>query len=200
MVKIWICIEILCSNFVLLHGMLLWKLTSQIVTFEHEGNWGKALEYYDLQVRSEGMLTEKNHRGFTGGHLQTNSQPSTSSQNDVMRLGKPYKGLIRSLQQIGCTHVLDLYCQGLTSRKELFQHDSEFAELQVCVCFLLDIHNHQSYSYLLLYNAVWSCLACRKLGFFRGLWVYCSIFKSTANTWSFQWKLARVIYVFLHTF
>ncbi|GAB4845684.1 hypothetical protein Ancab_039087 [Ancistrocladus abbreviatus] len=29
------------------------KLTSQITTFEHEGNFSKALEYYDLQVRSE---------------------------------------------------------------------------------------------------------------------------------------------------
>ncbi|OIV96965.1 hypothetical protein TanjilG_00547 [Lupinus angustifolius] len=27
-------------------------LTSQVITMEHEGNWGKALEYYDLQVRS----------------------------------------------------------------------------------------------------------------------------------------------------
>ncbi|KAK9943183.1 hypothetical protein M0R45_008801 [Rubus argutus] len=69
------------------------KLTSQIITFEHEGNWSKALEYYDLQR-------------------------------------KPYKGLIRSLQQTGCMHVLDFYCQGLTSRKGQFHHDLEFTELQ----------------------------------------------------------------------
>ncbi|KAF3642282.1 putative serine/threonine-protein kinase ATM-like isoform X4, partial [Capsicum annuum] len=40
------------------------------------------------------------------------------------------KGLIRSLQQIGCTHLLDVYCQGLTSQKGRFQHDPEFTELQ----------------------------------------------------------------------
>ncbi|KAK1384233.1 hypothetical protein POM88_021968 [Heracleum sosnowskyi] len=74
------------------------KLSSQIITFEHDGNWSKALEYYDLQ--------------------------------DEMRIRKPYKGLIRSLQQLGCTHVLDLYSQGLTSRKGRFQHDFEFTELQ----------------------------------------------------------------------
>lgn len=53
-------------------------------------------------------------------------------ENDVKER-KPYKGLIRSLQKIGCMHVLDMYCQGLTSRKGQFQHDLEFTELQVCL-------------------------------------------------------------------
>ncbi|KAK1388254.1 hypothetical protein POM88_016432 [Heracleum sosnowskyi] len=74
------------------------KLSSQIITFEHDGNWSKALKYYDLQ--------------------------------DEMRIRKPYKGLIRSLQQLGCTHVLDLYSQGLTSRKGRFQHGFVYTELQ----------------------------------------------------------------------
>ncbi|KAJ0106492.1 hypothetical protein Patl1_18037 [Pistacia atlantica] len=104
------------------------KLSSQIVTLEHEGNWSKALEYYELQVRSDSMVQ------FDGGSraLSPLIQPTmhlSLSENDVKER-KPYKGLIRSLQQIGCMHVLDMYCQGLTSRKGQFQHDLEFTELQ----------------------------------------------------------------------
>ncbi|KAK1369687.1 hypothetical protein POM88_035779 [Heracleum sosnowskyi] len=54
----------------------------------------------------------------------------TYKVEDEMRIRKPYQGLIRSLQQLGCTHVLDLYSQGLTSRTGRFQHDFEFIELQ----------------------------------------------------------------------
>lgn len=116
------------------------QLTSQIITFEHEGNWSKALEYYDLQVRSEPGL---HIGGCSRNSPPENSQPadqlSLCKSEDGMRQWKPYKGLIRSLQQIGCTHVLDLYCQGLTSRKGRFQHDLEFNELQVClkICMLV---------------------------------------------------------------
>ncbi|KAK1369721.1 hypothetical protein POM88_035813 [Heracleum sosnowskyi] len=82
------------------------KLSSQIIMFEHEGNWSKALEYYDLQ-------------------------------EDEMSIRKPYKGLIRSLQQLGCTHVLDLYSQGLTSRKGRFQHDFEFIVYWLAIDYLV---------------------------------------------------------------
>ncbi|XP_062116266.1 serine/threonine-protein kinase ATM isoform X3 [Humulus lupulus] len=100
------------------------KLTSQITTFEHEGNWGKALESYDLQVRS---ATTGSKKSLLEQTFPTEN-PATSALEDRMR--KPYKGLIRSLQQIGCMHMLDLYCQGLTSRHGHFQHDLEFTELQ----------------------------------------------------------------------
>ena len=113
---------------------LIKQLTSQVVTFEHEGNWSKALEYYDLQVRSNTFLQ------MNGGSKSLSAQPtqksahlSLSTSKDDMSHRKPYKGLIRSLQQIGCTHVLDLYCQGLASQKGRVQHDLEFKELQVCV-------------------------------------------------------------------
>ncbi|GLT47213.1 hypothetical protein SLA2020_209240 [Shorea laevis] len=105
-------------------------LTSQIITFEHEGNWNKALEYYDLQVRSDGTVQNDN-RSKTFSLEQT--QPTSHFSFSALEGGtiwKPYKGLIRSLQQTGCTHVLDLYCHGLTSRKSQFQHDLEFTELQ----------------------------------------------------------------------
>ncbi|PON35174.1 Phosphatidylinositol 3-kinase, Vps34 type, partial [Parasponia andersonii] len=105
------------------------KLTSQIITYEHEGNWGKALESFDLQVRSAALV----QMDYSSRTPLLESTPPTenlaiSALEDRMR--KPYKGLIRSLQQIGCMHVLDLYCQGLTSRQGHFQQDLEFTELQ----------------------------------------------------------------------
>ncbi|XP_071734165.1 serine/threonine-protein kinase ATM [Rutidosis leptorrhynchoides] len=108
------------------------KLTSQIITFEHEGNWGKALEYYDLQIRSEASI-EKND--CSGDVLAEDFHPSSpfsssSKSKDEMRQRKPHKGVIKSLQQIGCTHVLDMYSQGLMYRKGRIQDDSEFNELQ----------------------------------------------------------------------
>lgn len=106
-------------------------MTSQIITFEHEGNWSKALEYYDLQVRSAALVP----MDFGSRNLSLEqTQPdhlSNSTLDDPMGQRKPYKGLIRSLQQTGCMHVLDFYCQGLTSRKGQFHHDLEFTELQV---------------------------------------------------------------------
>ncbi|XP_043704321.1 serine/threonine-protein kinase ATM isoform X2 [Telopea speciosissima] len=106
------------------------KLTSQIITHEHEGNWSKALEYYDLQVRSsQGVQTDCVSNNLSTEH-STSHQLSFPKSDDEDRQRKPYIGLMRSLQQIGCTHVLDLYCQGLTSQKGMSQDDPEFAELQ----------------------------------------------------------------------
>ncbi|KAJ8771786.1 hypothetical protein K2173_026963 [Erythroxylum novogranatense] len=106
------------------------KLTSQAVTFEREGNWSKALEYYDLQVRSNTMMQMQ---GVSGAlfvdHNKLLANQRFAFESETLQQ-KPYKGLIRSLQQIGCTHVLDLYCQGLTSRKGELHHDLEFIELQ----------------------------------------------------------------------
>ncbi|GER56830.1 serine/threonine-protein kinase ATM [Striga asiatica] len=106
------------------------KLTSQIITFEHEGNWSKALEYYDMQVRSQPVAQISSFiDSSTGNYLQTEHAPVSETEHGINQK-KPYKGLIRSLQQVGCTHVLDVYCQGLTSQRGRFQHDLEFSELQ----------------------------------------------------------------------
>ncbi|XP_038683516.1 serine/threonine-protein kinase ATM isoform X2 [Tripterygium wilfordii] len=108
-----------------------YKMTSQVIIFEHEGNWSKALENYDLQVRSDAMLQMD---GGFGNMLLESNQPtsylSAPKLENEMRQRNSYKGLIRSLQHIGCTHVLDFYCQGLTSRKQHFLCDLEFIELQ----------------------------------------------------------------------
>ncbi|KAK1427643.1 hypothetical protein QVD17_16334 [Tagetes erecta] len=107
------------------------KLTSQIITFEHEGNWSKALEYYDLQVRSEASIERGNSSEYVLPESFHSSLPSSSSKSeDEMRQRKPHKGVIKSLQQLGCTHVLDMYSQGLMYRKGRIQDDLEFNELQ----------------------------------------------------------------------
>ena len=106
------------------------KLTSQILTFEHEGNWGKALEYYDLEVRTKGVDKSQ----------QNSSIENCGASGAALELMQrnPYKGVIRCLQQVGCAHILDLYCQGLVSRKGELQQDLEFVELQVCL--IMDIY------------------------------------------------------------
>lgn len=100
--------------------------------FEHEGNWSKALELYDLLLRS-GEMEQKDANTRT--LLRENSQsldpaPFCIPENETIQK-KPFKGLMRSFQQIGCTHVLDVYCQGLASQKAQLQQDLEFTELQV---------------------------------------------------------------------
>ncbi|CAO2819072.1 unnamed protein product [Amaranthus hypochondriacus] len=104
------------------------KLTSQILTFEHEGNWSKALEYYDLQVRIETLEGSQKYSSHESS--QETSCMSISEMELGVKQRKPYKGVTRSLQQIGCAHILDLYCQGLASRRQEFQHDQEFVEQQ----------------------------------------------------------------------
>lgn len=149
------------------------QVTSQITTFEHEGNWSKALEYYDLQIRSAPTLhiigstysSKENYR-------QEEHAFFSKIKNDVMQK-KPYKGLIRSLQKVGCSHLLDVYCQGLTSQGGRFQHDSEFIELQVW--FDLFFNHLITLSFVCIlssfvhYLSVRSCLARGKLGFLSSL-------------------------------
>lgn len=106
------------------------KLSSQITTFEHEGNWSKALEYYDLQVRSSVVAKSDYHtRNMSHKQSEVTTQLGLSTSENVEKYMRSYKGLIRSLQQVGCTHMLDLYCRGLTC-EDHFQHDHEFTELQ----------------------------------------------------------------------
>jgi hypothetical protein len=170
------------------------KLVSQIITFEHEGNCSKALEYYDLQVRSAASVqTGGGSRYLSLECTQPTDHLSEFKLEDEITQRKPYKGLIRSLQQIGCMHLLDLYCQGLTSRKGQFQHDQEFTELQVChvsiflpcckgiittvyhFC-LCDLASYFDANFLIFLIfvcelfAVRGCLACRKLGFLLTLY------------------------------
>ncbi|XP_031496138.1 serine/threonine-protein kinase ATM isoform X2 [Nymphaea colorata] len=107
------------------------KLPSQIITYEHEGNWSKALENYDLLARTAQMKQ--------GDDYITNKMAERSKRCHSLMLYEAekgtacfetYKGLMRALQQTGCTHVLDLYCQGLTTQGDRFLQDEDFTELQ----------------------------------------------------------------------
>lgn len=111
--------------------LLFLQLSSQIITFQHEGNWSKALEYLDLQARFELMPQMKGSTYSSSGNSQQPAHALFSKTEHDTTQKKPYKGLVRSLQQIGCTHVLDVYCQGLTTQRGRLQHDLEFTELQV---------------------------------------------------------------------
>ncbi|XP_020523147.1 serine/threonine-protein kinase ATM isoform X2 [Amborella trichopoda] len=107
------------------------KLVSQITTYEHEGNWNKALEHYDLLVRTKQI----NRRDGESEILATDnyqgvSQVKSSQFTSDSGCWNSYKGLMRSLQQTGCTHVLDVYCQGLTAQNGHLLQDAEFTELQ----------------------------------------------------------------------
>lgn len=106
-------------------------MKSQLITCEHEGNWSKALEYYDLLVRFPAVQQP----GSLAGKTLTTYLHFPHGEEDKMSNWKCYKGLMRSLQKTGCTHVLDTYGQGLTSQIGYLQNDSEFTELQVILCF-----------------------------------------------------------------
>ncbi|KAH9331583.1 hypothetical protein KI387_003691, partial [Taxus chinensis] len=114
-----------------IYGIRSQKLPSQILTYEHEGNWSKALENYDLVLRTTGRdhtaqeLSKDSLKpvrsGYTGQELPFRNEFSNWNY---------HKGLIKSLQQTGCSHVLDLYCQGLAAKESVLQQDLEFVELQ----------------------------------------------------------------------
>ncbi|XP_020591737.1 serine/threonine-protein kinase ATM [Phalaenopsis equestris] len=102
------------------------KLASQLITFEHEGNWSKALEYCDLLVRSESVRETGNLREKTS----MNSSPTCHMYDGRTINWKYCKGLMKSLQNIGTSHVLDVYSQGLMANVKHIELDSEFTELQ----------------------------------------------------------------------
>ncbi|KAK3160101.1 hypothetical protein QOZ80_1BG0055200 [Eleusine coracana subsp. coracana] len=102
------------------------EITSQIIRHEHEGDWSSALEYYDLLVRSKPQERPCN----LSGTVLTGPSVVSPRAEDKMLNWKMHKGLMRSLQKTGCSHVLDVYCEGLTHQTECFQQDAEFVDIQ----------------------------------------------------------------------
>jgi ataxia telangiectasia mutated family protein len=117
------------------------KAASQLCLYEHEGSWAKALGGYDDLLRSD-------FGGFAGG-AKTGLQGEAlgSLQADIFSQGAAgglrkkeapreqqalvlQKGLMRSLQQMGCLNVLDTYWQGLSSQKGGAAVYLELVELQ----------------------------------------------------------------------
>lgn len=66
-------------------------MRSQLLTYEHEGNWSKAVESYDLLLRSKSSFQ--------------NSKPETTAAASVyssLQQDRQYqKGLMKSLRQMG---------------------------------------------------------------------------------------------------
>uniref|UniRef100_A0A0D9UVU8 Serine/threonine-protein kinase ATM n=1 Tax=Leersia perrieri TaxID=77586 RepID=A0A0D9UVU8_9ORYZ len=102
------------------------EITSQIIRYEHEGDWSSALEYHDLLVRS----TRKENLGSLTGITLPGPSDMPSKSEEKMPNWQMHKGLMRSLQKTGCSHVLDVYCQGLSNQKSCLQQDSEFIDIQ----------------------------------------------------------------------
>ncbi|KAG0604904.1 hypothetical protein M758_9G018000 [Ceratodon purpureus] len=96
------------------------KVRSQLLTYEHEGNWSKAVETYDLLLRSRKSPLLNPRSGDAPG----SSAAGIEEQN-----WQSHKGLMRSLRQMGCTYVVDLCNQSLAQHKGL-ERDPEFRELQ----------------------------------------------------------------------
>ena len=74
------------------------SMKSQLRLYEHEGNWDKALTGYDLLCRQHAVPDP-----------QGLSEQATGSPKQVT--GEWQQGLLTSLQQLGCRHVIEAYWQ-----------------------------------------------------------------------------------------
>ncbi|KAH7439431.1 hypothetical protein KP509_04G060500 [Ceratopteris richardii] len=103
------------------------KLISQIKLHEHEGNWSRALEGYDLLLRNmDNVRGQKN----VSVEVELNEKRQRVQSETGYSEWNYNKGLMRSLQRTGCDHILKVYCGGLCSEKGRLEKDIEFQEVQ----------------------------------------------------------------------
>ena len=74
------------------------SLISQLKLYEHEGSWDKALTGYDLLCRHTAPA-----------YLASEAMPATTASNPA---SYGQQGLLTSLQQLGCRHLIEAYWQG----------------------------------------------------------------------------------------
>lgn len=74
------------------------SIKSQLKLYEHEGNWDKALTGYDLLCRQHAVPDAQALSGQGTG-------------NAGQKTGEWQEGLLTSLQQLGCRHVIEAYWQ-----------------------------------------------------------------------------------------
>ena len=74
------------------------SMVSQLKLYEHEGSWDKALTGYDLLCRQR-----------AASEAQESPGQATGVSGQVS--GQWQKGLLTSLQQLGCRHVIEAYWQ-----------------------------------------------------------------------------------------
>ncbi|KAL3675793.1 hypothetical protein R1sor_025741 [Riccia sorocarpa] len=107
------------------------KVTSQLLRYEHEGNWSKALENYDLLLRSSRSKQVGWKALISGGeYTGVAAEKSDSAKSKVLQSRQLSKGLMRALQQNGCSHILDMYSSGVSQQEDSIRLDSEFKEIQ----------------------------------------------------------------------
>ncbi len=76
------------------------NMMSQLKLYEHEGSWDKALTGYDLLCRR------------TLPAAVSTSQAASSSDTPSESSAYGQQGLLTSLQQLGCRHLIEAYWQG----------------------------------------------------------------------------------------
>jgi hypothetical protein len=117
---------------------------------------------------------------------------------DKMLNWRMHKGLMRSLQKTGCSHVLDIYCEGLIHQTGCLQQDAEFVDIQVsiasftCIAKCMSSLSHV----LIIYIVVRSCLEGRKLGFLLFHPIFITLFSPHPKLLSFQRKSTQVHHFF----
>lgn len=104
----------------------MFQVRSQLLTYEHEGNWSKALEGYDLLLHSKKSSSDT----ATPSHSRLSRTTGASADAVMQQSWQNHKGLMKSLQQMGCSHLVNVYNQGLAQQGGGLENDPEFKELQ----------------------------------------------------------------------
>ena len=81
------------------------NMMSQLKLYEHEGSWDKALTGYDLLCRRTPALAAS-----AGTEAATPGPQQTGMPDEASAYGQ--QGLLTSLQQLGCRHLIEAYWQG----------------------------------------------------------------------------------------
>ena len=82
------------------------SMMSQLKLYEHEGSWDKALTGYDLLCRRPDAATA------SAASSSSLLQPVRSSGVPDGSSAYGQQGLLTSLQQLGCRHLIEAYWQG----------------------------------------------------------------------------------------
>ena len=107
--------------------MFFQQLMPQVLIYEHEGNWSKAVEGYDLLLRNKDFMSSAKMKSTASNTFLIEEMEAVASPNQF----EYNKSLMRSLQQTGCDHILKMYCTGLSMERETLERNAEFQELQV---------------------------------------------------------------------
>ena len=96
------------------------SLNSQLKLYEHEGSWAKALTGYDLLCRhtapSDSTLASLSAEQALRHHTENVSTSATQEESAGSSSAYAQQGLLTSLQQLGCRHLIEAYWKGQPRR------------------------------------------------------------------------------------